>query len=84
MDVSEVFAQPTASPVSVKLRVAYKVAHPPPLADEQGGGCEGRALYTSLRVRGFRRMDAVAREDGGTGGGGRVEGREGVVLGWSR
>ena len=29
-------------------------------------------------------MEAVSWEDGGAGGGERVEGREGVVLGWRR
>ena len=27
-------------------------------------------------------MEALPREDGDPGGGGRVEGRQGVVLGW--
>jgi hypothetical protein len=31
-----------------------------------------------------RGMEAVAWEDGDTGGDGRVEGREGVMLGWRR
>ena len=49
----------------------------------QGGGCErSRAVHISIGVRGCMGMEAVSREDGGTGGGGRLEGREGVVLGW--
>ena len=52
-------------------------------SQQQGGGCEGaRTVHTSIGVRGFMGTEAVSREDGGAGGGGRMEGREGVVLGW--
>ena len=50
---------------------------------QQGGGCEvWRAVHTSIGVRGFIGMETVLREDGGAVGGGSVEGREGMVLGW--
>ena len=50
---------------------------------QQGGECEGsRAVQTSIGVRGIMGTEAVSREDGGAGGGGRVERRSGVVLGW--
>jgi hypothetical protein len=51
---------------------------------QQGGECEGGELCTSVGGRRFMGMEAVACEDGGKGGGGRVEGREGVMLGGSR
>ena len=50
---------------------------------QQGGECKGsRAVHTNIGARGFMGTEAVSREDGGAGGGGRVEVRSGVVLGW--